>query len=454
MKTRLINLWEKLRASYWFLPGLMALGAVLVAFVLGTVDRLWGPALAEGFAWIGGNEPQGARAFLSTVAGATITVTGVVFSVTIVALSLASQQFGPRLLNSFMRDQANQGVFGVFVATYLYCLLVLRTIHGTGPDGFVPQLSLLVGFILAVFSVGVLIFFIHHVAESIQAMTVIANVNRDLQDAIDAHFPIPARTSPRQWTRNLPAGEIPEDFAASSRPVPVEKGGYIQAVNLAGLLRLAADRDLLLRMERRPGDFLVKGAPLVRAWPAGKATDGELQRAVNDAFILGGKRSQEQDIEFLLRQLTEIAVRALSPGVNDPFTAINCIDYLGSGLAELARRDLPPPWHFDAGGRLRLIARVQTFEGALAAAFDPIRQYGRSDVAVTLRLLETIAVVLACTRTEPQRRALIRQAAMIERGSKEALPEEEDRREVHERYLRIFGALEEHFGLSGELEGD
>ncbi len=155
----------------------------------------------------------------------------------------------------------------------------------------------------------------------------------------------------------------------------------------------------------------------------------------------------------MIGQLAEIAVRALSPGGNDPYTAINCIDYLGSALAELASRELPPPWHFDDQGRLRLIVREQSFESALTAAFDQIRRCGRSDAAVTLSLLKTIAVILSFTRNETQRQALLRQAAMVERGSREGLPEEEDRRAVRKQYLRVFDILVEHFGLSGEFEG-
>lgn len=450
MKTRLINLWEKLRASYWFLPGLLALGAVLLALLVGTIDRWWGASLADGFSWLGGNEPAGARAFLSTVAGATITVTGVVFSVTIVALSLASQQFGPRLLSSFMRDQASQGVFGVFVATYLYCLLVLRTIRGDGPEGFVPHLSLLVGFALAVFSVGVLIFFVHHVASSIQAMTVIANVSAELEGAIARHFPLPEAAPKGGARRTLQPGDLPEGYPAGARPVAARRSGYLQAVDIEGLLRLASERELLLQMERRPGDFVARGAPLVSAWPPQRSNPEELGEAVNTAFIFGAKRSAEQDIEYLVRQLVEIAVRALSPGVNDPFTALNCIDYLGSALGELARRQSPAAWHFDDDGDLRLITRPRTFEEILAAAVDQVRRYGRQDAEVSLRLLAMLTAVLPHTREENQRRALLGQAAMIERGSRQGLAEEKDRQAVHERYLEFFEILETHFGLSGE----
>ena len=451
MKTRLINLWEKLRASYWFIPGLMALGAVGLTIVLGGMDRRWGAAMVRGFAWMGGIEPNGARAFLSTVAGAMITVTGVVFSITIVALSLASQQFGPRLLNSFMRDRANQVVFGSFIGTYLYCLLVLRTVHGSGPEGVVPQLSLLVGFLLAVFSVAVLIFFIHHVADSIQAMTVIANVSADLERAILRDFPEHGDGNPANWREDLRPGELPENFDSIAQPIGAPRSGYLQAVNVSRLLNLAIDHDLLLRLELGPGDFVIRGAPLASAWSAQHLLPTELADAVKSAFIVGSKRSPEQDIEHLINQLVEIAVRALSPGVNDPFTAINCIDYLGSALSELARRRLPLPWHFDAEDRLRLITRPQTFNSALAAAVDQIRQYGRHDVAVTIRLLEMLATVLPSTRSEEQRRALVRQAAMIERRSHDDLPTEEDRRDVRRRYLEVFQALEENFGLSGDL---
>ncbi|MGE4543610.1 MAG: DUF2254 domain-containing protein [Pedobacter sp.] len=452
MKTRLINLWEKLRSNYWFLPGLMALGAVVLVISLGSIDRRWEVTVTKGVAWMGGNEPEGARAFLSTVAGAMVTVTGVVFSITIVALSLASQQFGPRLLNSFMRDRANQVVFGSFIGTYLYCLLVLRTIHGSGPEGFVPQLSLLVGFLLAVFSVAVLIFFIHHVADSIQAMTVIANVSEDLEHAIVRDFPEHDDGLPAKGREALRPGELPEDFDSAARPIGAHSSGYLQAVNISGLLKLAIDHDLLLRLEFRPGDFVTRGTPLAYVWSADGARPAELADAVKGAFIVGAKRSPEQDIEHLINQLVEVAVRALSPGINDPFTAINCIDYLGSALANLARRRLPVPWHFDAEDRLRLITHPQTFDGALSAAVDQIRQHGRRDVAVTIRLLEMLATLLSVTCREEQRRALARQAAMIERGSRDGLPAEEDRRDVHQRYLAVFQALEEHFGFCGDLD--
>jgi uncharacterized membrane protein len=328
---------------------------------------------------------------------------------------------------------------------------VLRTIHGSGPEGFVPQLSLLVGFLLAILSVAVLIFFIHHVAESIQAMTVIASVSDDLERAIVRDFAEPDDGSPANGREALRPGELPEDFDSAALPIGARRSGYLQAVNISNLLKLATDHDLLLRLELSPGDFVVRGAPLASVWSADHARPAELADAVNGAFIVGAKRSPEQDIEHLINQLVEVAVRALSPGINDPFTAINCIDYLGAALSELARRRLPSPWHFDGEDRLRLVTRPQTFDGALSAAVDQIRQHGRRDVAVTIRLLEMLATLLPTTRSEEQRRSLVRQAAMIDRGSRDGLSAEEDRRDVRRRYMAVFQALEENFGLSGDL---
>lgn len=447
MKTRLRNLWEKLRSSYWFIPSLMATGAVALSYCALALDRRLGAQWAENLRWFPADRAEGARLILSTVAGATITVTGVVFSVTIVALSLASQQFGPRLLSNFMRDRGNQSVFGTFIATYLYCLLVLRTIHGGGQNLFIPQISLLLGFLLALFSVGVLIFFIHHAADSIQAMAVIANVSGDLHNAIGKQFPDRTDEPDETWREELGRGKMPGDFEKKAAPLRSGKHGYIQAVDEKSLLDLAKERKILLRLDCRPGHFLVRGEPLATAWLIEPSDVANIEERVGASFIFGSRRSPEQDIEFLVNELVEVALRALSPGINDPFTAINCIDHLGSALRELVER-IPRSNYFFDDNDLRLVVKRPTVAGLVDAAFDQIRQHGRSHASVIVRLLETIAAILPYTRSEEQRRPLLRQAAMIERGS-ESLPEAEDRKDVHARYLRIFEVLAERFGLSG-----
>jgi uncharacterized membrane protein len=242
---------------------------------------------------------------------------------------------------------------------------------------------------------------------------------------------------------------LPEGFNEQARPVPALSSGYLQAVDHSGLFELAEKNDLVIRIGHRVGHFIVAGAPLVEVWP-GNAADAEgLAKSVNELFITGHKRSQEQDLEFLIDELVEIAARALSPGVNDPFTAISCINHLGVSLCDLAQRAFPPVLKKDDENRVRIVAYPATFDRIVAAAFNQIRQYGRTHAGVSIRLLETIRVILPFTCYPDQREALLHQATMIERGSHEGLPEESDRRDVHERYLAIFQTMEKYFGLTG-----
>ena len=450
MKTKFANIYEKLRASYWFLPSVMAIMAGALAFILVKLDLANEQRGLIDLSWISLTGAAGARAILSTVASSMITVTGIVFSITIVTLSLASQQFGPRLLQNFMRDRGNQFVLGTVTSTYLFCLLVMRTVSDGPVSRFVPHLSILVAVLLAILCVGELIYFIHHVAESIQVTNVIAAVSRELAAEIHRRFPkkISEAVGERETEYALEV-LLPEGFNDQIRPVPALSSGYLQAVDLPGLLKLAEDRDLVIRIGHRVGHFIVAGTPLVEVWPGEAANTEELAKSVNGFFITGHKRSQEQDLEFLINELVEIAARALSPGVNDPFTAISCINHLGVSLCDLAQRIFPPVLKKDGENRLRIIAYPTTFDRIVDAAFNQIRQYGRTHAAVTIRLLESIRVVLPFTCYPEQREVLLRQAAMIERGSHDGLPEEADRRDLHERYLAIFQTVEKCFGLTG-----
>ncbi|AMV70474.1 DUF2254 domain-containing protein [Desulfuromonas carbonis] len=450
MKTKLVNLYQKIRSSYWFLPSVMAGMAGVLAFILVKLDLLNAQSGLIDLSWISLTGAAGARAILSTVASSMITVTGIVFSITIVTLSLASQQFGPRLLQNFMRDRGNQVVLGTVTSTYLFCLLVMRTVSDAPASPFVPHLSVLAALLLAILCVGVLIYFIHHVAESIQVTNVIAAVSRELSAEIERRFP-------DKFSEAVGAREIdyaleellPARFDEEVRSLPALSGGYLQAIDHAGLLELAVDRDLVIRIGHRAGHFIVAGAPLVEVWP-GTAADGEdLVKAVNGHFITGQKRSQEQDLVFLIHELVEIAARALSPGVNDPFTAISCINHLGAALCDLAQRIFPPILKKDAANRVRVVSYPTTFDRIVAASFDQIRQYGRTNAAVSIRLLQTIRLILPFTCYPEQRNALLHQAAMIERGSRDGLPEESDRRDVHAKYLAVFETMETCFGLTG-----
>jgi uncharacterized membrane protein len=238
------------------------------------------------------------------------------------------------------------------------------------------------------------------------------------------------------------ASDLPPGFDHQARPVPALRGGYLQAIDSDGLFHIASERDLLIRLEYRPGQFVVPKSNLMLVWPD-TGIDEQLVRDINGVIVLGPQRTHEQDPAFAFSQLVEIAMRALSPGINDPATASACLEWLGAGLCQLAARDLPSPYRYDDHNTLRLITPTVTFVEIANLIFTRIRQYSRSSIMVTLKMLETIAVIAPHVHREADRTALRQQAMMIERGSHEGLPEEWDRQQVAEYCRTTVRALEE-----------
>ncbi|MCT7958397.1 DUF2254 domain-containing protein [Laspinema palackyanum] len=437
---KLAKLWDSLNSSFWFVPTLMVLLAIALSFITIWIDHRQEATIIENIDWAYSLGPNGSRAILSAIAGSMVTVATTAFSITIVALQLASSQFGPRLLRTFMQDTGNQIVLGTFISTFVYSLMVLRTINGVEKDEFVPHLAVTIGLGLAIASVGVLIYFIHHSASSIQVDQIIKQVGSDLDVAIDRLFPdrIGRNTSKHLEEESLAA--IPADFDRVACPIKTIASGYIQTINDKQLMQIATENNLLLRVQQRPGRFVVKGSEIVRVFPEEKVNK-KLAVQINEAFVLGSQRTEQQDVEFPIDQLVEIAVRALSPGINDPFTAIRCIDQLSAALCHLAQREIPSPYRYDDHNQLRIIAEPISFADATDAAFNQIRQYGKSSVAVTMRLLEAISAIAPFTHRIPDRTTLQRHADMIERGSQEGIAEELDYENVKERYLAAVKAI-------------
>ncbi|NUZ06785.1 DUF2254 domain-containing protein [Piscinibacter koreensis] len=415
MSTWLQKYWERLRASFWFLPSLMAVAAAALAFAGVTLDEAFTDRLLSGFGWLYTGGAEGASLVLSTVAGSMITIAGVVFSMTLVALSLASSQLGPRLLRNFMRDTANQVVIGTFVATFVYCLLVLRTIRRADEVAFVPHLSVTLGVVLALASLGVLIYFVHHVAMSIQVDVVVARVADELFAGVERLFP--RQVGDRSETAAKTARDEARAAAAfegAGADVIADGDGYLQLVDAERLMRLASEADVRIRLAVRPGHYVFRRQTLATVYPAerGKrALLGEIRRV----FVLGEQRTTAQDIEFAMLQLVEVAVRALSPGINDPFTALTCVDRLGSALSRLGERDMPTPLRSDDQGVPRVLAPSPSLAALVGTALEPLRQHARADALVTRRLLSTIER-LAPRFPVTGRAELLRQVAMIEHG--------------------------------------
>lgn len=433
MKVLFFKYWDLARTSFWFLPILMTASAMALAYMTVALDAPLRNWLQQTWGWTFGGGAEGASAVLASIASSMITIAGVVFSMTLVALSLASSQLGPRMLRNFMRDTTTQVVLGTFVATFLYCLLVLRTIHSADGTDFVPHLAVSLGVLLAVVSMGVLIYFIHHVSVSIQANEIVARIGTELFEGLERLFPEDTSREALRAQAKAPDADFLNAFDWEANAVGANGDGYLQFVDIEELKALAMEEDVVLRLEQSPGHYVVAGQPLVVVWPGNRVTE-HLSARIHGAFVLGNQRTPRQDIDCAVYQLVEIALRALSPAMNDPFTAIACVDHLGSALCRLARREMPSPYIHDEQHRLRVITPAITFATISNAAFDQIRQYARSSAAVTIRLLETIAVIAEFAHRPEDLAALQRHAEMIARSSHDNLPEIEDRRAVAAHY--------------------
>ena len=376
---RLRALWRDIYESLWLLPALFTAAALALAWLLVHVDPYLPESLnRRSIRWLFSGGADGARGVLSAIAGSIITVTGVVFSVTIVALQLASSQYTPRVLRTFMADRSNQFVLAVFIGTFVYALAVMRTIHGSG-DGyeeFVPAVAVTVGFVLAIISIGCLIFYIHHAARSIQIETIMANVTADALRAVQTEYS-DQPGSESDWVEpNLPA-----------HVVRAREAGYVTALDESALMKAARSTSCIVSVEVAFGQFVYPGMPLARLW--GNAPGDEIAENVRDAFATGPARTQHQDPTLGIVELVDIAVKALSPGINDPTTAMNAFDRLGEILLEIGKRQRITQIQADDGATI-ILARP-TFAAAVELAVDQIARYGATNPAVIERIASVVA---------------------------------------------------------------
>lgn len=452
MKARFLKFSANLRESYWFVPSLMAAGAMLLASLMVYVDSHFGSGWMDGLPWLYAARPDGARSLLSAVGGSMIGVAGTTFSVTIAAVVYASGQYGPRLLSNFMADRGNQVTLGTFIATFLYSMLVLRTIrspgeNGAGAEAFVPQLALGVAVLLVLGSVAVLIYFIHHVPQRIHINSVIEEVGERLIREIDNRFPVfigaPLDDNAGEDDSPIPSALRDDDVAAHEARVAIRSKdtGYIQVVDDGTLLATAQDLDLVLRLQYQPGDFAHRGSVLLEAWPAEKCDEHAIAR-LRGAFAMGSRRTPLQDLRFLIDELVEIAARALSPGVNDPFTANSCLDWLAAALADLVRRELPSRLRADEEGALRVIARPMSFALLTDRAFGALAQYASADMIAGRRFLNAVGdVALSCEA--PSRLAVLRAQVLDFKALAEANLKGANRRSVCARADDLLRALDD-----------
>ncbi|MCR9277922.1 MAG: DUF2254 domain-containing protein [Pseudomonadaceae bacterium] len=428
-----VDLLDRIRSSYWFLPSLMALGALLLAGLMIQLDlRVANGWLAEKL-WLQAT-PEGARAVLATVAGSMITVAGVTFSMTLLAISHASAQIGPRLLTGFMKDRRNQFTLGVFVATFLYCLIILRAVrdglgqteaNGFGGE-FVPELSVLMAVALSVLCVATLIFFIHHVTRSIDITIVVDRVGCELMDDLSSLYPARVGADGAR----IAVGQVAALTAEAPKVLEVDiESGYLRIVDGELVIDCASQHGLIVELLLRPGDFAVEGQPLMQVWSAHAELDTEVARELLSAFSWGRERDSSQDALYPLEQLIEVFGRALSPGVNNQYVALLCIHQFERAIATMLRADIPSAIRLDEKAEVRALAQPLTHEVFLGELFGPVRQFARGDWLTVHHLLKMLDSLSSVAALAPARDLLQAQRMMMEREINESAmaPEEKAR---------------------------
>lgn len=428
MRGRITSLLESLGASYWFIPSLMAAFSAFLALFAIHLDQSGHTSFLSRSSLISFNEPSGARSLVSTIASSMITVAGTIFSITLAVLQLTSSQFGPRLLSNFMRDRGNQIVLGTFVSTYIYCLLVIRAIREGGEVGtsFVPHLSVLLALFFALASLGVFIFFIHHTASSIQAGTIVTRIAGDISGAIQKLFPEKGERVP----------PIPRPSGVTAI-VETTKAGYLQGLDERALLTFAVKQEAVLEVLPAFGTFLLPGQPLVRVYLNEELTGESLEertvlfRSLEGQFTLGPRRSGVRDLDFLFAQLTEMALRALSPSMNDAVTAMRCTDRIAQGLLELEGRNLSGMREKD--GQLRLLLPELDTAQIVHQSLGELRRFSADNLLYSRHLLATYGKLLSLVESASLKQAIHEEAKRVLEGAEaELLPK--DFRELESCY--------------------
>ncbi|MFG0329063.1 MAG: DUF2254 domain-containing protein [Phycisphaerales bacterium] len=386
MRVRLRRLWEDIRSSYWFVPTLMSLAAFGLVFAAGWVDERVETDALPMTDWVKSASPAAVRGALATIAASAISVAGVVFSITMVALTMASQQFGPRLIRNFMRQGWTQWSLGAFFGSFIYCLIALLRLPSETELHVPTPITVLMGVAIGVAAFAVLIYFIHQVAVFLQAPRVIQDVADDMIASIDACCPEPeARIEVT----------LPKDFEERARAISSGSSGYVQGIAEWGMIELARAHGVVVRLCIRPGSFVFPGLPLAWVGPAPNEFTEQFIHEFREQIVIGAERTATQDPGYAIDQLVEIAVRALSPGVNDPYTAINCVDQLSRGFAHLAYRDLPPVVRYDESATVRLVHRPYSYSVLFDESFGQIRRNANGNYMVTMALLNAMKRIAA-----------------------------------------------------------
>ena len=425
--------WDRLQVSFWFAPALMGLGAVLLAWVVYWLDSQIPNAVLQSSRFVLSGSPGELRSSLLNIAGTVLATAGVVFTLLTLPLSTVAAQYGSRLLRVFLGDRTTQFVLGMFVGTFVYCIAAALSIPPVDVEPEAPQLTATLGVYLMLATFATLILLVQHISTMLQAPNIAAAAGAELRDAVRATITEEDTSGDDGKSgseTHLNAQGIPAALAETEGyPVRVRSTGYIQFIDPDIMLTLALEKNLVIRLLHQPGHYVQSGAVVALIWPA-ERVDERLDKLMRRAFQVGNGRTPTQDLEYAVNQLTEMAVRAMSPAINDPFTAMTCLDHMGDGLAKFIRQGERGSHYHDRDGRLRLVLEPVTFEALVNAAFDMLRHASCDNASVLLHMLAVIDAIGQETKAPEARQLLLRHVGLIQAESQAGDLIEQDRQSI------------------------
>jgi uncharacterized membrane protein len=439
MRFNFRQLVDRIQVSYWFVPLAMGLLAIFLARVLLWVDTLVPNSVLDTGKYAFGGTPEQARTSMVGIAGVTLGTAGIVFSLLTVPFSVVVSQYGSRLLRIYMRDITFQFVLGVFVATIVYCLTVALAIPSSAMEFNAPQIAATVGLFLVVVTIACLILLIHHIGKSLQAPNLVASAGSELREVV---------LSGSQRARQSQAvGEqadvksLQAQVAQEGYPVYAADTGYIQAIDFQGVLDLAREDDLVIQFTRKPGHFIQPGVLIARTWTPKGISDEEVIDRIRQTYLLGNLRTPIQDVEYAVMQLAEVAVRAMSPAINDPYTAATCLHHIGAGLSLFIAQGERSCCFYDDDGQLRLIGEPATIGELLGAAFGMLRRASRENAEVLLAILTTIEQIAQNAQQSEVRAELLQQVQLVEAESRASAAIDRDLERISRRCTELADLL-------------
>lgn len=418
-----------LRSSLWLIPGIMIFISIFLAIGLVEVSSNIKTEWLFKYPRIFGLGADGSRGMLTAIAGSMLTVATLAFSLTLSIIAQASGQYTPRILRNFMRDKVNQFILGYFVSVFAYSLIILRTIRGGDEDPFVPSVAVLFGLILALGGIIVLIFFIHHIATSLQVTNIIKDIEEDTVRIIDNLFPERVGNEAEEFDK-----ERAEELEDITHWYGVDSllNGYIQFIDSEGLMDFAVEKNLLIRMEYGVGQFVAEGTDLISI---SKEPDKDWIREINSYYNIFRYRTITQDVGYGIGQIVDIALKALSPGINDTTTALNCMDYLAVIVGRIGERQMPSRIRAE-NGEIRLFVKSPDFEQFMDTAFEQIRINAKANLAVFLRLLKAYSIIGEKVSDESRIETIEKHLVLTNEFANETLQTQYEKKVFNELYSK------------------